>query len=78
MLGVVREQLVLEARQLEEVVLLGDVLDRAQVDRAEVAVHELVLGVVRLARHAVEAFVRAELDVAGVVHRLQELLDGAR
>ena len=73
MLGVVREQPVLVARQLEEVVLLGDVLDRPAVDRA-VAVDELVLGVVRLARDAVEAFVGAELDVARVVDRLQELL----
>ena len=73
MLGVVREQPIGVARQLEEVVLLDDVLDDGPVDRA-VAVDELVLGVVRLARHAVEAFVRAELDVAAVVDRLQELL----
>src|SRR3954465_6257741 len=39
------------------------------------AVDELALGVVRLRVHAVEAFVRAELDVAGVVARLQQLFD---
>ena len=43
------EQAVLEAAEAEEVVLLLDVLDRAAVDRAQVAVDELVLGVVRLA-----------------------------
>ena len=52
MRGVVLEQAVLERRELEEVVLLGDALDRAVVDRA-VAVDELVLGVVRLAGDAV-------------------------
>ncbi len=51
-------------------------LDRPQVDRAAVVVDELVLGVVGLARDAVEALVGAELDVAGVVDLLEELLDG--
>ncbi len=69
------EQALLVLRQLEEVVLLGDVLDGAAVDGA-VPVDQLGLGVVRLARDAVEALVRAELDVAVVVAGLQELLDG--
>ena len=43
-------------------------------DRA-LAVDQLVLGVVVLARHAVEARVGAELDEPVVVDALQELLD---
>ena len=39
-------------------------------------VDQLVLRVVRLARDAVETFVGSELDVAGVVDRLQERLHG--
>ena len=74
MLGVVREQPVGEPRELEEVVLLDDVLDRAQVNRAVPVVDELVLGVVRLARNAVEALVGTELDVARVVDLLQKAL----
>ena len=73
MLGVIREQAVGVARQLEEVVLLDDVLDRPHVDRT-IAVDQLVLRVVRLARDAIEALVGSELDVARVVDRLQELL----
>ena len=73
MRGVVLEEPVGEARQAEEVVLLDHELDRAEVDRA-VTVDQLVLGVVRLARDAVEAFVRSELDVTLVVDRLQEFL----
>ncbi len=57
-LGVVREQAVLEAGELEEVVLLGDPLDRRAVDRA-VPVDQVVLGVVELAGDAVEALVGA-------------------
>ena len=72
--GVVVEQALLVARQLEEVVLLGDPLDRPAVDRA-LAVDQLVLGVIGLARHAVEALVGTELDVAVVVDDLEELLD---
>ena len=60
---------------MEEVVLLGDQLHGAAVDGA-VAVDEVGLGVVRLARHAVEALVGAELDVAGVVAGLEQPLDG--
>ena len=74
MLGVVREESVLVAREPEEVVLLGDVLDDRPVDRAAQALVELVLLVVELAADAVEALVAVELDVAGVVHPLQELL----
>ncbi len=74
MLGVVLEQAVLVAREPEEVVLLGDVLDHGAVDRAAEAVVELVLLVVELAAHAVEALVAVELDVAVVVDPLEELL----
>ena len=74
MLGVVREEAVLVAREAEEVVLLGDVLDDRAVDRAALAVVELVLLVVELAAHAVEALVAVELDVAAVVDPLEELL----
>ena len=44
------------------------------VDRAALAVVELVLLVVELAAHAVEALVGVELDVAVVVDPLEELL----
>ncbi len=74
MLGVEGEQAVLVAREAEEVVLLGDVLDDRAVDRAALAVVELVLLVVELAAHAVEALVAVELDVAAVVDPLEELL----
>ena len=77
MLGVVREQPVLVAREPEEVVLLGHVLDRRAVDRAAQAVDELVFLVVELAADAVEALVGVELDVAGVVDPLEELLHRA-
>ena len=74
MLLVVRQQPVLVAREPEEVVLLGDVLDDRPVDGAALAVVELVLLVVELAAHAVEALVAVELDVAAVVDALEELL----
>ena len=74
--GVPLEQAVCVAAELEEVVLLLHVLDGRAVDRA-VAVDQLVLGVVRLARDAVQALVGAELDVAGVVAGLQQRLDAA-
>ena len=45
----------LEGAEPEEVVLLLEVLDRGAVDRAELAVDQLVLGVVLLAGDAVEA-----------------------
>ena len=76
MLVVPLQQAVLEAAQLEEVVLLLDRLDRALVDRAQVAGQQVVVGVVELTRHAVLAAVETELDVAGVVAGLQQLLDG--
>ena len=74
MRGVPLEQPVAVTAELEEVVLLLHVIDRPAVDRA-VAVDQLVLGVVRLTRDAVEAFVRAELDVARLVAGVQQLLD---
>ena len=55
------EQGLLESGELEEVVLLGDVLDRTPVDGAQLAVDQLVDRVVGLARHAVQALVGAEL-----------------
>ena len=69
------EQGLLVLREPEEVVLLAHQLDGAAVDGA-VAVDQLGLGVVRLAGHAVEALVRAEVDVAGVVAGLQQLVHG--
>ena len=69
MRGVVLEQRRLVARQLEEVVLLGDVFDGPEMDRAMTA-DQLIFGVVRLAGHAVDALVGAELDVTLVVDRL--------
>ena len=61
----------------EEVVLLADVLHGPAVDRA-LAVDELVLRVVELARDAVQAFVDAEVDVVTtvVVDGAQQSLDG--
>ena len=69
------EQGLLEGRQGEEPVLLAEVLDRAVVDRA-VAVDQVVLGVVRLAGHAVQALVGVLVDVAVVLGRGQQLLHG--
>ena len=69
------EQALLEAAEAEEVVLLLEVLDRALVDRAQVAGVELVVGVVLLAGDAVLALVDVELDVAGVVAALQQFGD---
>ena len=74
MRGVVVEQRLLELRELEEVVLLGDALDRAVVDRTQ-PVDELVLGVIRLTGDAVQALVGGQLDEAVVVDLLQERLD---
>ena len=73
--GVPLEQAVLEAAEAEEVVLLLVVLHLDLVDRAQVAVDQLVVGVVLLAGHAVLALVHVELDVAGVVAPLQQLAD---
>jgi hypothetical protein len=63
-----------EPREPEEIVLLLDLLDGALVDRA-VAVVEIVVGEVGLARDAVEALVRVEFDVARVEARLKQFLD---
>ena len=49
------DQRLLEGAQPEEVVLLLEVLDRHAVDRAQAPVEQLVLGVVLLAGHAVQA-----------------------
>ena len=76
---VVLEQPVRVGGEAEEVVLLDHALDGPLVDRAE-AVDEVVLGVVGLARHAVQALVRPQVDVvpAVVVDRVEELLDRGR
>ena len=74
--GVVpRQQPVAEAGEAEEVVLLLELVDGRLVDRAQAAGQQLVVGVVRLAAHAVLAAVVVELDVAGVVAALQQLGD---
>ena len=64
----------LETGQLEEPVLLGEPLDGPLVHRAELAVEQVALGVVRLARDAVPALVDALVHVAVVVDRLHEPL----
>ncbi len=76
---VVLEEAVRVGREAEEVVLLDHPLDRPLVDRAE-PVDQLLLGVVGLARHAVQALVRPEVDVvpAVVVDGVQELHDRSR
>ena len=76
MLLVPLEQPLLKARKAEEVVLFFDVGGLRLVDRA-VAVGELVLHVVGLASNAVVPAVHIELDVAGVVARLQQFLHAA-
>ena len=76
--GVPVEQAVAVAREPEEVVLLLELVDGQLVDRAQVAGEQLVVGVVRLAAHAVLAAVVVELDVAGVVAALQQLLTAVR
>ena len=65
----------LEVAQPEEVVLLLEVLHRHAVDRAQRAVDEVVLGVVLLAGHAVQAAVDVLVDVAVLVDPAQEVLD---
>src|SRR5690625_2980448 len=76
-IGVLRDVLLQPGAVLlhpEEVVLLAAVLgDDAMV--GALAVDELLLGVVALAGNTVEAAVLAEVDVAGVVDALQDLLD---
>ena len=70
---VVVEQALLERAQLEEVVVLLH-LDHGSPVHGAVAVDQLVLGVVVLARDAVEARVRGQLDEPVVVDPLEELL----
>ena len=74
---VVLEQPLRVRREPEEVVLLHHAFDRRPVDGAH-PVHELVLGVVRLAGHAVQALVGPEVDVvpAVLVDGGQQPLDG--
>ncbi len=68
------EEGLLETGELEEPVLLGEPLHRALVHRAELALEQVALGVVGLARHAVPALVQAFVHVAVVVDRLHEPL----
>ena len=63
-----------EGGELEEPVLLLEVLDGAEVDRAEHPVDQLLFAVVRLAGHAVEADVGVLVDPAVVVDRLEQPL----
>ena len=70
------EETVLKTTETEEVVLLLEVVDRPFVDRAEVVIEQLVVGVVLLAGHAVLAGVGVEFDVTGVVTALEHLGDG--
>ncbi len=71
------DQLVLEGTQSEEVVLLLEQVHRGPVDGAQPALQQLVLGVVLLAGHAVEAAVGVLDDPSVLVDPGQELLDGA-
>jgi hypothetical protein len=76
-LGLVQlQQPVAEVGQPEEVVGLADLLDGGLVDRAEqhaVALDQLAGQLELLARHAVQAVVRARVDVTVVVEGLPEL-----
>src|SRR4029077_15732971 len=65
-------ELVLEAREPEEPVLLVLAVQRDAVDRAGVALRDLVLGLEVRAARAVPALVRAHVDVAVVVDALHE------
>ncbi len=68
-----REESLLEARQLEEVILLLHLHDGSAVDGA-LAADQLLGGVVVLARHAVEAPVHVEADESVVVDPLEKRL----
>ena len=74
--GVPLQESVAVARQAEEVVLLFHLVDRLLVNGA-VPVLEVVVDVVGLAWHAVQAAVGVELDVAVVVTSLQKFLHTA-
>ncbi len=71
-----REETVLEGAEAEEVARLLHPRDRGAGRRALLAVHlgELALGEERLVAHRVPAAVLAEIDVAGVRHRLPDRL----
>ncbi len=71
---VVVQEALLERAELEEVVVLLHLDHRSPVHGA-VAVDQLVLGVVVLARDAVQARVGSQLDEPVVVDPLEELLD---
>ncbi len=75
MLGVQALERLLEGRQAEEVVLLRFPAQLDLVDRAAVAVENLVLHLEVGAARAVPALVQALVDVAVVVGALQHLLD---
>ena len=73
-LVVVEERLRVLA-QPEEVAALLDALDRLLMNRAEVALEQLLLGLERLASDAVPILVVVEVDVAPGLHELPERLN---
>ena len=73
--GVQLLELLLKARQREEPVLLLLARELDLVDRAAVAIEDLVLDLEVSAARAVPALVQPQVGVAVVVHRLQHLLD---
>ena len=77
MVGVERLELGLERRQLEEPVLLGLPIEHDLVDRAAVALEDLVLDLEIRAAGAVPALVQPLVRVAVVVDALHDLLDAA-
>ena len=68
-------ELILEGREAEEPVLLLLAVERDAVDRAGVALRDLVLALEVRAAGAVPALVEALVDVPVVVHALHEGLD---
>ena len=66
----------MECRQLEEVIVFAQLLDGAMMDRTVVTIDEFVFVVVRLAAHAIHAFVGAFVDEAVVVRPLEQRLHG--
>ena len=73
--GVELLELLLEGGEPEEPVLLLLAVERDAVDRAGVALRDLVLGLEVRAAGAVPALVQALVDVPVVVHALHERLD---
>jgi hypothetical protein len=63
-----------KSRETKEVVLFFHMFNRTFVNRA-VAVLEFVLGEVRLTRHAIEAAVLVEFDIAGIKTCLEKLFN---